>query len=1702
MERRGTREPSQAHDSLRQLERDRTSNDNKLKTRFEHIFRKYEHDFEGVGDEIEIASGSIVVNNGHLQHMRYEVDPGKGASSRFVRTFQEKLEEEGEEEDEDEEDSSEASSEEFGEEDDGQTDEAPSVAEATPAPYGRESTIDTVATGSSLRRTLKPFSQMTRPAPRLAQLLIGEGTPQHTPGPGYQSDVDSQDTASRASATPMPSAMLGRVPNLHQSVLSLNASRQNVDHGTIEALGVSIANQLAQLMAGSTKNAGKKKKRTSRAERRVTESRDPVWDYPEIERRSQSKRRRSQSAMPPPPLPSSPQSVSPGASSLWAPSEAGPGRKRRRLDLQPEQHHSTPTTLRQTASLLPSSGSRHSATEVKRCWNCSLTSSANWHKGPHDQDLCSSCGKYYEFHRRMKPFDSPTPSVEEVESTHDPVTEIPDSESDEDIIFEDQSTQEMSLEPPVIPADLENTSSAEQKTPLANLPTRPKPATSKTGARRQRNSSLSRPLPNHAHAPPAEVTIHGQGADANAAETTTEAYAGKQETPVVNMASPSGYTANTSRPLLTSPSTRAPNMLYTVEEDALIIRLKEREMLTWENIGKHFTGRSLLALQTRYGKLLRDQPSRGRQLYEAQIGAMFDPAASASEFALWKDRAWNKEQDEVLFDLREDKALTWSEIAQLLPGHTPEAVAKRYEMLVEAAKRHRMRNADQPNTEQDGSVQPSDPIMRRKDRFSAEEDALIVRLKEIEGLGWVDVATRFPGRNMYSVQRRYSSVLDPKKRAKKKTSRFDPVWGTIEDRILAVDPTLAGGRAWTQSEDETIKQLREQDFLDWDEIAERVSRRTAKEVQHRYEYKFMGASEAQSPRSIRNEAASRLYAAAQKSRASSAKETARPGPGGRMPFTEGEDNLILRLKEQGLSWEDITLHLPGRSVNAVSSRYEQVIGPAKAERPPHEQPTDRSSRDIVHLRDSLPPAHTPIPNELSVPNPRVNFEPHEDKLIISLREKGLEWDEIGAQMPHRTLGTIKNHWSTKLKYTIRRSLPSTKDKYMLRQAIGNRLRRRTVDNPMRYDDPTQDELADDDDGTSAQATGLQHGDIDNGRSSNQRSGAQSEHNNGDSSVESPQPQSIGTQANESTVSRETSMASDLEMFESVLQAAIRFAIQQNNPTLLTRIRKIYDDDPNDPRLHRLLELVSTDTASTSEVMTALEHVVNTSPESSKNATRSLQAALTAGAGPPAGNSGPSETPPAHFRLPLRNESFLDDGEDTEATPLDDMGEQDDIDNAVALMDAFDPAENPHSSQKAGARVNVSNSEDAQVAETPDDHKARESTSARTRRWPVNEDSHATPEGTPPPLDTQESPSSADRHSVESPLASPMRPELSFSQLVRIAFEASSRPMQPKDIYDWVEENYEFYRLSPPSWKSRIRAELSANPSFERTVTEEGANAWRLVEGVDTESWGVTRGPRRKRGTKATPQPVTAVPEDASATSLIVDNDDDNIVVARVSRPATPQPIEERHEHTSQRKRLGRPSSELVDTGPRSMAATGSAIGSKSIGEALADLDDLSLEQHETMFRPQRRSPKVAARKRKPKKSTGRRKSVQHANSLQEQQTIDLTMIDDELSSDPVMPRDSSPMRRGMAESTSPLFVRPSTPARAHDRRGTPRTSSVRSASIKREPMSTSKNSPLPVFVQRSTPFGSSVRRTSGLARFVETPTCEVDSDEDELASVL
>lgn len=58
------------------LDTRRLRNDSILKSRFESIFEKYGRDFDGLGDEIDLTTGEVVVNNGHLDSMEDEKDIG------------------------------------------------------------------------------------------------------------------------------------------------------------------------------------------------------------------------------------------------------------------------------------------------------------------------------------------------------------------------------------------------------------------------------------------------------------------------------------------------------------------------------------------------------------------------------------------------------------------------------------------------------------------------------------------------------------------------------------------------------------------------------------------------------------------------------------------------------------------------------------------------------------------------------------------------------------------------------------------------------------------------------------------------------------------------------------------------------------------------------------------------------------------------------------------------------------------------------------------------------------------------------------------------------------------------------------------------------------------------------------------------------------------------------------------------------------------------------------------------------------------------------------------------------------------------------------------------------------------------------------------------------------------------------------------
>ncbi|OBT81519.1 hypothetical protein VE02_09749 [Pseudogymnoascus sp. 03VT05] len=74
------------------LQATRQKLDNKLKSTFEAIFEKYGKDFTGVGDEIDLRTGEIIVDNGHVAEMHAETDAGEARGRGMLRAFTEEPE--------------------------------------------------------------------------------------------------------------------------------------------------------------------------------------------------------------------------------------------------------------------------------------------------------------------------------------------------------------------------------------------------------------------------------------------------------------------------------------------------------------------------------------------------------------------------------------------------------------------------------------------------------------------------------------------------------------------------------------------------------------------------------------------------------------------------------------------------------------------------------------------------------------------------------------------------------------------------------------------------------------------------------------------------------------------------------------------------------------------------------------------------------------------------------------------------------------------------------------------------------------------------------------------------------------------------------------------------------------------------------------------------------------------------------------------------------------------------------------------------------------------------------------------------------------------------------------------------------------------------------------------------------------------------
>lgn len=346
------------------LARNRRANDARLKSRFEHIFTKYGQDFDGVGDEIDLETGEIVVNNGHVARMRHEVDPGKRVSSQVLRVLGGSAQgndadgrgsavEDSLEDWEDDEGlnvSGDSSS-------DNDNDDENSQVQRIPAHAPDELSSD--------------FYPPDEDDPVTARGEPARGEPMHESHGRTPSRIDKRDNVStrkrshEISHNGSPANPLATLPFFQQSMEAMQSNpgqRGSIDADAIQALGRSIADQLARFMTGNSKISRKK----SRTKGNARESR---WQYPVL---PGDQAGRTPSLSPPGSPSAALFAASPdGEASIWA---AQPPRRARK------GHAGADGELANN--------------EPRICYNCGRTDASTWRRGPNGV-RCGGCSSYY-----------------------------------------------------------------------------------------------------------------------------------------------------------------------------------------------------------------------------------------------------------------------------------------------------------------------------------------------------------------------------------------------------------------------------------------------------------------------------------------------------------------------------------------------------------------------------------------------------------------------------------------------------------------------------------------------------------------------------------------------------------------------------------------------------------------------------------------------------------------------------------------------------------------------------------------------------------------------------------------------------------------------------------------------------------------------------------------------------------------------------------------------------------------------------------------------------------------------------------------------------------------------------------------------------------------------------------------------------------
>ncbi|CAM9650916.1 unnamed protein product [Chrysoparadoxa australica] len=216
---------------------------------------------------------------------------------------------------------------------------------------------------------------------------------------------------------------------------------------------------------------------------------------------------------------------------------------------------------------------------------------------------------------------------------------------------------------------------------------------------------------------------------------------------------------------------------WTVEEDSQLIALVDGGFKNWGQLASRMEGRTSKQCRERWRHHL-------------------DPSINRGE--------WSAEEDKMVYEIHMKVGNRWSQIAQLLPGRTENAIKHRFKAL----ERQRVVVQSAGDNDIDGKGL-NDELPAQPRRWTTQEDeALKEAVAEIGEMNWKEIASRVESRNHVQCLQRWKKVLKP---------------GLVKGH-------------WSPEEDSQLMQLISEGHSNWGPIAAKLPGRTSKQCRERWRH--------------------------------------------------------------------------------------------------------------------------------------------------------------------------------------------------------------------------------------------------------------------------------------------------------------------------------------------------------------------------------------------------------------------------------------------------------------------------------------------------------------------------------------------------------------------------------------------------------------------------------------------------------------------------------------------------------------------------------------------------------------------------------------------------------------------------------------------------------------------------------------------------